>query len=347
MFSIKDTKSAKLEKALSEQLQNELNQNEINEDELFVLADYDASAGEKSGYSNYSYWQSTIRVFLKNKVAVFLLCVLVALLLFTVVQPYLPGQYPANLINNHPQSGKQLSNLAPSFSTVLMTAPEGTILNSKEVKGYEGWYAVDNVLASLKARTNFTVVEYGDEWCKIEYDGKIGFVKNNFQTKLKLPDDPTAVPYESKSNFQLNMFMQPEDYTNDGTALYVAASSIKDNGDGTATTVSAAELCVLPSDHAFWFGTNNIGEFLAIVHGLALLKQKGIDIPIYSDSHNALLWVAQKKCKTKLPRDARSEELFGYIERAEKWLKNNSYTTRLIKWETAQWGEIPADFGRK
>ena len=95
------------------------------------------------------------------------------------------------------------------------------------------------------------------------------------------------------------------------------------------------------------FGTNNIGEFLAIVHGLALLKQKGIDIPIYSDSHNALLWVAQKKCKTKLPRDARSEELFGYIERAEKWLKNNSYTTRLIKWETAQWGEIPADFGRK
>lgn len=95
------------------------------------------------------------------------------------------------------------------------------------------------------------------------------------------------------------------------------------------------------------FGTNNIGEFLAIVHGLALLKQKGIDIPIYSDSRNALLWVAQKKCKTKLPRDAKSEELFGYIERAEKWLKSNSYTTRLIKWETDRWGEIPADFGRK
>lgn len=95
------------------------------------------------------------------------------------------------------------------------------------------------------------------------------------------------------------------------------------------------------------FGTNNIGEFLAIVHGLALLKQKGIEIPIYSDSRNALLWVAQKKCKTKLPRDAKSEELFGYIERAEKWLKNNSYTTRLMKWETGQWGEIPADFGRK
>ncbi|MBR5455563.1 MAG: ribonuclease H family protein, partial [Bacteroidaceae bacterium] len=69
------------------------------------------------------------------------------------------------------------------------------------------------------------------------------------------------------------------------------------------------------------YGTNNIGEFLAIVHGLALLKQRGIDLPIYSDSRNALLWVKQKQCKTKLPRDNRTEELFGYIERAEKWLK--------------------------
>lgn len=95
------------------------------------------------------------------------------------------------------------------------------------------------------------------------------------------------------------------------------------------------------------YGTNNIGEFLAIVHGLALLKQKGIGIPIYSDSRNALLWVKQKQCKTKLPRNSKSEELFGYIERAEKWLKENSYTTTLLKWETDKWGEIPADFGRK
>lgn len=95
------------------------------------------------------------------------------------------------------------------------------------------------------------------------------------------------------------------------------------------------------------YGTNNIGEFLAIVHGLALLKQKGIELPIYSDSRNALLWVKQKQCKTKLPRNSKSEELFGYIERAEKWLKENRYTTTLLKWETDKWGEIPADFGRK
>ena len=95
------------------------------------------------------------------------------------------------------------------------------------------------------------------------------------------------------------------------------------------------------------YGTNNIGEFLAIVHGLALLKQKGFDMPIYSDSVNAINWIKQKKCKTKLPRDAKTEELFCLIERAEKWLRENTYTTRILKWETKQWGEIPADFGRK
>ena len=94
-------------------------------------------------------------------------------------------------------------------------------------------------------------------------------------------------------------------------------------------------------------GTNNIGEFLAIVHGLALLKQKGFDMPIYSDSVNAISWVRQKKCKTKLPRTKETEELFLVIERAEKWLKENTYTTRILKWATKEWGEIPADFGRK
>ena len=95
------------------------------------------------------------------------------------------------------------------------------------------------------------------------------------------------------------------------------------------------------------YGTNNIGEFLAIVHGLALLKQKQLDMPLYSDSRNALLWVKQKKCKTKLERNAQTEALFQLIERAEKWLKENTYTTPLRKWETESGGEVPADFGRK
>ncbi len=95
------------------------------------------------------------------------------------------------------------------------------------------------------------------------------------------------------------------------------------------------------------FGTNNIGEFLAIVHGLALLKQRGLDMPIYSDSRNAMLWVKQKKCKTKLERNARTEQLFQMIERAERWLHDNTYNTNILKWDTRRWGEVPADFGRK
>ena len=95
-------------------------------------------------------------------------------------------------------------------------------------------------------------------------------------------------------------------------------------------------------------GTNNIGEFLAIVHALALLERPGMNRHvIYSDSVNAQLWVKQKKCKTNLVRNAKTEELFRYIERAENWLKNNTYSTPILKWQTDQWGEIPADFGRK
>jgi len=94
-------------------------------------------------------------------------------------------------------------------------------------------------------------------------------------------------------------------------------------------------------------GTNNIGEFLAIVHALALCKKQGWDYPIYSDSKIAILWVKNQKAKTKMLKSAQNSVLFDLIERAEFWLKNNSYSNQVLKWETSAWGEIPADFGRK
>jgi len=94
-------------------------------------------------------------------------------------------------------------------------------------------------------------------------------------------------------------------------------------------------------------GTNNIGEFLAIVHGLSYLKKHHLNQIIYSDSVNAISWVRQKVCKSKLPEDASTAELWDYIHRAENWLRTNSYTTEIRKWDTDHWGEIPADFGRK
>ncbi|MGJ8591584.1 MAG: ribonuclease H1 domain-containing protein [Aquaticitalea sp.] len=94
-------------------------------------------------------------------------------------------------------------------------------------------------------------------------------------------------------------------------------------------------------------GTNNIGEFLALVHGLALLKKKNSDLILYTDSKIAMSWVRKKTCNTKLERNAKNEKLFELVARAIDWLKSNTYKTTIVKWETKAWGEIPADFGRK
>ena len=94
-------------------------------------------------------------------------------------------------------------------------------------------------------------------------------------------------------------------------------------------------------------GTNNVGEFLAIVHALALLKKQGVKRTVYSDSRNALIWVRQKQCKTKVERNAQTEGLFQLIDRAVIWLRNNKIEVPLLKWQTKEWGEVPADFGRK
>ncbi|PKG23265.1 ribonuclease H1 domain-containing protein [Niallia nealsonii] len=94
-------------------------------------------------------------------------------------------------------------------------------------------------------------------------------------------------------------------------------------------------------------GTNNIGEFLGIVHALAHLQKEGKNTTIYTDSMTALAWVRNKKANTTLVRDDRTEALWQKVEGAEKWLKENSYSNKVIKWDTKRYGEIKADFGRK
>ena len=94
-------------------------------------------------------------------------------------------------------------------------------------------------------------------------------------------------------------------------------------------------------------GTNNIGEFLAIVLGLAYLKQNNLPWVLYSDSRTALAWLKKKHADTKLEWNAGNEDLFFMLRKAEQWLHDNSWTTTIYKWDTKHWGEIPADFGRK
>lgn len=94
-------------------------------------------------------------------------------------------------------------------------------------------------------------------------------------------------------------------------------------------------------------GTNNLMEFLALVHALGYCKQKNILLPIYTDSRTAISWVRNKKVKTRQPRTEKNKQLFDLIDRALVWLKENEYSNQILKWETKVWGEIPADFNRK
>jgi ribonuclease HI len=97
----------------------------------------------------------------------------------------------------------------------------------------------------------------------------------------------------------------------------------------------------------FQEGTNNVGEFLALVLALSSFKHARITAPVYSDSETAIGWLKDKRCKTQLPRSAKNAPLFRRIEQAEDWLRTNTYPNKVLKWETEAWGENPADFGRK
>lgn len=226
----------------------------------FAFAQYHPGEGEMIGYSDYSYWGSTFRAFLKNRVALTLFCVLLALLLFTFIQPTLPGQYPANLIINHPITQIQMSNIAPSLTTVKTRVEAGTELIVTPYEN-ERWSAVSNVLASLKAREQFTVLEYDDSYCYVEINGQRGYVKNDFTTKLKLPEDYTQTPYTARSNFPIKLYSSPADCTNNGDALFVETRYLDMDGNHAVTNAACA-LRILPSTAPFLFGTNNLGQDL-------------------------------------------------------------------------------------
>ncbi len=190
-----------------------------------------------------------------------------------------------------------------------------------------------------------------DSWseCLLQTKGYKGALYKAFPTREEAERAFSASAYAymgkaRKEKANVSEGRLPENFDKNCLAVDAACS-------GNPGKMEYRGVYLLTGEEIFHFGpvygTNNIGEFLAIVHGLALLKQKKIQMPIYSDSRNALLWVRQKKCKTKLQRTEKTEELFRLIARAEKWLSENPYTTPLLKWETKEWGEVPADFGRK
>lgn len=94
-------------------------------------------------------------------------------------------------------------------------------------------------------------------------------------------------------------------------------------------------------------GTNNIGEYIGLVHALALLAQRGDRVtPVYSDSKTALAWLRNRHSRTavQLPADSKLRNL---LDRADAWVSTHTLYNPVYKWNTEEWGEIPADFGRK
>ena len=95
-------------------------------------------------------------------------------------------------------------------------------------------------------------------------------------------------------------------------------------------------------------GTNNVAEYLALVHALAALHKAGNSTtPVYSDSRTARSWVEHRRHKSTLARTPRNARIFEMLERADRWLQTHTYSNPILRWDTDRWGEIPADFGRK
>lgn len=97
----------------------------------------------------------------------------------------------------------------------------------------------------------------------------------------------------------------------------------------------------------FQDATNNIGEFLAIVHALALMEREGKWHTIYSDSRTGMTWVRNRQIKTQLKTTDRNRKVFELMGRALVWIRSHNWPCQILKWQTDRWGEIPADFGRK
>lgn len=115
-----------------------------------------------------------------------------------------------------------------------------------------------------------------------------------------------------------------------------------------AVRVSTGEELFHIGDKAPLWGTNNIAEFLALIHIAALLKKNGdTTTPIYTDSKNALAWLRRGASRTTLAREPRTEATLELLRRADAWLAANKIANPILKWNTDKWGEIPADFGRK
>ena len=189
--------------------------------------------------------------------------------------------------------------------------------------------------------------------CKSQIEGFKGAQYKSFPTfaEAKKAFNSNYLEYKGSSKGKGKKELTPAELLKFGqpdmNSIAVDAASSGNPGKMEYRGVDTKTKRLLFSQGPFAQGTNNIGEFLALVHGLALLKKQGSQRLIYTDSRIAMGWVRKGKCGTKLKKGPKNAGLFELIARAEAWLANNTYSSPIVKWETKAWGEIPADYGRK
>lgn len=188
--------------------------------------------------------------------------------------------------------------------------------------------------------------------CQLQIKGVIGAKFKSFTTRKLAEEAYNNIPedYIGKTNKKENVDSSGCFIDNNETII-TNSLAVDAACSGNPGVMEYQGVFVETSTQVFYYkaalGTNNIGEFLALVHGLAYLKQNKLSLPIYSDSKIAINWIKQKKCKTKLKKTKKTAALYAVIARAEKWLNEHKVETKIMKWNTKEWGEIPADFGRK
>lgn len=188
-----------------------------------------------------------------------------------------------------------------------------------------------------------------DTWelCKNSIDGFVGAQYKSFETiseaEWAMKQKPEKILYAKNSTTKTSEII-PDFEVN---SICVDGSWNTKTGfiEYRGVYVATREQIFLKGPYAD--GTNNIAEFLGLVHALAYCKKNNLSLPIYSDSKTAISWVKNKLAKTNHKPTNENQELFELLQRAELWLRNNTWQNRILKWETEHWGENPADFGRK
>jgi ribonuclease HI len=207
-----------------------------------------------------------------------------------------------------------------------------------QVNGFEG--------AKFKAFPTLDEAEqayqrgWKGNWGNSGNTNKHGVVSSSSGSKSKTNSGKSAL---SKRSTSISESQAEVDYHTISVDVGTAGNPgpIEYKGVDTATGEVLFSVGPIPN------GTNNLGEYLAIVHALAFIAKTGDTRNIYSDSMTAMKWVKQKAPNTTLPRNASTHEVWTLVDRATQWLSSHTYHTKIMKWQTDRWGEIKADYGRK